>query len=86
MAENEILNAIDKAVAALTAARKLLASGVTRNSASTQAKPSTKKAASAPAKGKRGMSEEGRERIAEAQRKRWALKKKAAKKAARTAA
>jgi hypothetical protein len=39
-----------------------------------------------PAKKKRMMSEEGRQRIAEASRKRWAAVRKAAKKEARKAA
>jgi hypothetical protein len=82
MAEKEILRAIDHALAALTAARKLLASTAKQTGVTGPTIPSAKKSTSASSP-KRGMSEEGRQRIAEAQRKRWAAKKKADKKAAR---
>ena len=75
MAQKDLLSAIDQALAALGQARKTL------SATSAPTKVSTKTAAPS----KRGMSEEGRGRIAEAQRKRWAAHKKAAKKAARLA-
>ena len=80
MAKN-LLTVIDQAVAALLAARKELST-----TKQTAAKPSAKKTSTLSSPAKRGMSEEGRQRIAEAQRKRWAAQKKAARKAARATA
>jgi hypothetical protein len=68
--------AIDKAIAAL---REFNESGATEATTQTLGRPA--KAVKKAAK-KRVMSEEGRKRIAEASRKRWAAFKKAAKKAA----
>ena len=78
MAKQDILVVIDQAVAALKAARLEL---VTRKQEKSSASPTAKSTSA-----KRGMSEEGRQKIAEAQRKRWAKQKRAAKKAARLAA
>ena len=87
MANADLLSAIDQAVAALKAVRKELATGknqkVTRTPAKSPAKAAVRVSASKPVQAKRTMSEEGRQRIAAAQRKRWAAQKKAAKKAAR---
>jgi len=85
MAQTELIAAIDQALAALKSARKALLIQARQQGSS---KPSTgvKKSAAAPAKARKPMSEEGRMRIAEAQRKRWAVAKRAAKKAARLAA
>jgi hypothetical protein len=80
MAQQGIILAVDQALAALQAARKVLVSHA-KQEAKTKSTTVTKKAAA-----KKGMSEEGRQRIAEAQRKRWAVSKRAAKKAARLAA
>ena len=77
MAQNTLLSAIDQAIAALQQARATLSAASSR--VPTQVSPKT----AAPAK--RGMSEEARAKIAEAQRKRWAAHKRAAKKAARLA-
>jgi alpha-beta hydrolase superfamily lysophospholipase len=68
----EILAQIDEEIAQLQHARALLAGKATR---------STKKAAAVPvalkaAKKKRNLSPEGRKRIAEAVKRRWAEKKK----------
>jgi hypothetical protein len=84
MAQKELIAAVDQALAALKAARKELLLNVRQE---VRSKPATgiKKSAGAPAKTRKPMSEEGRLRIAEAQRKRWAVAKRAAKKAARLA-
>jgi hypothetical protein len=68
--------AVDKAITAL---REFDESGATETTTPTLGRPAktVKKAAK-----KRVMSEEGRKRIAEASRKRWAAFKKAARKAA----
>jgi len=72
---SEILAQIDKEIAQLQQARALLGGG---------AAPAPKKAAAAPAakkpvkKKKRNLSPEGRKRIAEAVKRRWAEQKKAA--------
>jgi hypothetical protein len=71
----EIVAQIDEEIAQLQRARALLAG---------KAAPAPKKAASAPAakktvkKKKRNLTPEGRKRIAEAVRRRWAEQKKAA--------
>jgi hypothetical protein len=69
VALSEILTQIDREIALLQQARALLAGAQT----------STKKSASgakAPAKKKRRLSPEGRRRIAEAVKRRWAEQKK----------
>lgn len=77
MGVSEILIQIDREIAQLQQARTLLGG--------TDAKPAPKKAAVAPAtkksakrKKKRNLSPEGRKRIAEAVKRRWAEQKKAA--------
>ena len=69
---SEILAQIDREIARLKYARDLLTgeTGATR-------KPATKAAAQSPAKKKRNLSPEGRKRIAEAVKKRWAEQRKA---------
>jgi hypothetical protein len=84
----EILAGIDQEIARLQNARNLLAGDQPRRGrprgSTTSAKKATKSAASAekPAKSagrkKRRLSAEGRKRIADAMRKRWAERKKAA--------
>jgi hypothetical protein len=86
MTKKQLLTAIDDAMASLKAARKALSSNVTPATTNSATAPSGKKPAARPVLVKRGISEEGRQRIAEAQRKRWAAKKRADKKAARQAA
>ncbi len=84
MAKQDLLTVLDQAIAALRAARKAYVSSASnKNGASAKVLTAASKQSSKPAK--RGMSEEGRQRVAEAQRKRWAAKKGAAKKAARLA-
>ncbi len=73
MGVSEILAQIDREIAQLQEARALLGGGVA---------PASKKAAAAPAakktvKKKRNLSPEGRKRIAEAVKRRWAEQKKA---------
>jgi hypothetical protein len=75
---------VDQALAALKAARKALVLSAKQAPAS-KSTTATKKLAALPKPARKPMSEEGRLRIAEAQRKRWAVKKRAAKKAARLA-
>jgi hypothetical protein len=70
---SEILTQIDREIAQLQQARSLLGGG---------AAPAPKKAAAAlaakkPAKKKRNLTPEGRKRIAEAVKRRWAEQKKA---------
>jgi hypothetical protein len=72
MALSEILASIDAEIAQLQQARILL--GGTVPSKKRAGRPKKAK----PAKKKSTMSAEGRKRIADAQRKRWALKKKSA--------
>ncbi len=74
MGVSEILAQIDREIAQLQQARSLLGGG---------AAPAPKKAAAAPAakkpvKKKRNLTPEGRKRIAEAVKRRWAEQKKAA--------
>ena len=71
MALSEILAQIDHEIALLQQARALLAGGATPS------KKSAPAAKSAPKK-KRRLSPEGRKRIAEAVKRRWAEQKKAA--------
>ena len=74
MGVSEILTQIDREIAQLQHARALLSgkSGPTRKRAKATL------AARKPAKKKRNLSPEGRKRIAEAVRRRWAEQKKAA--------
>jgi len=83
---DQILSSIDAEIAKLEEAKRLLSGSpdlvpsVVRRG---RPKGSTKAApVAAPVKAKRVMSAEGRARIAEAQRKRHAARKRAAKKAA----
>jgi hypothetical protein len=76
MGVSEILAQIDREIAQLQHARTLLAG---------EAEPALKKVAAGPAakktvKKKRNLSPEGRKRIAEAVKRRWAEQKKAAAK------
>lgn len=83
MAYSSIIVAIDAQIAKLKEVRNLIASGgktgTTPDTKTTASKGTIKKSS------KRVMSPEARERIAEAQRKRWAKSKRAAKKAASAA-
>jgi hypothetical protein len=76
MSAMDILALIDAEIASLQQARAALTA-----TAPAKRKPGRPKATAtaAPAKKKRQMSPEGRARIAEAMRKRWAAAKKAAK-------
>jgi len=85
MAQNDLITAIDQATVALQKARKALVAGAKQSKVSAQAKTPSAKSAAKPAVAKGVRSEEARQRMAEAQRKRWADKKKADKKAARVA-
>jgi len=72
---SEILLEIDHEIAQLQQARALLAGGaVTAASRKAAAKSAAKK----PAKKKRNITPEGRKRIAEAVKRRWAEQRKAA--------
>lgn len=81
MQVDEILIEIDREIARLQQARDLLAGstskGVARRSAPAAPKPQTKKS------GKRKLSAEGRRRISEALKRRWAERKKASARAAK---
>jgi hypothetical protein len=70
MTINNILASIDSEIASLQRARALLVGKAVKVS---------KRKATKPTKVKRTMSAAGRKAIADAQRKRWAEKKKAAK-------
>jgi hypothetical protein len=72
MSLNDVLSTIDAEIARLQEARALL-------TGSGKGARSKKSASTQVVKAKRTMSAEGRKRIAEAQRKRWAAQKKAAK-------
>ncbi len=85
MAQNGLITAIDQAMAALQKARKALVAGAKQSKVSAQAKTPSAKSVAKPAVAKRVRSEEARQRMGEAQRKRWADKKKADKKTARLA-
>ncbi len=85
MAQTQLITAVDQALAALKAARKALVANA-KQEARFKSTTTTNKPAVSKAPAKKGMSEAGRLRIAEAQRKRWAESKRAAKKAARLAA
>jgi hypothetical protein len=71
----EILSQIDKEIAQLQHARALLAGKAVAATKKTKAASATAKPAK---KKKRNLSPEGRKRIAEAVKKRWAEQKKAA--------
>lgn len=81
----DILAGIDQEIARLQQARNLLAGDQPRRGrpkGSTTAKKATKSASAAkPGRRKRRLSAEGRKRIAEAMRKRWAERKKTSGKA-----
>ena len=80
MKTTEILSLIDTEIATLKQARALLSGTVAE---SEKKKPGRPKSTPAPAasakKKKRNLSPEGRARIAEAVKRRWAAQKKAAK-------
>lgn len=86
MKVEEILAGIDQEIARLQQARNLLAGDLPRRGrpkGSTSAKKATKTASAAkPGRRKRRLSAEGRKRIADAMRKRWAERKKASSKSA----
>lgn len=71
----EILSQIDKEIAQLQHARALLGGKAAAATKKTKAAPAAAKPAK---KKKRNLSPEGRKRIAEAVKKRWAEQKKAA--------
>lgn len=74
MGVSEILTQIDREIAQLQHARALLAGKSSSARKKAKAAPATRK----PAKKKRNLSPEGRKRIAEAVKRRWAEQKKAA--------
>lgn len=74
----EILSSIDREIALLQRARTLLAEGGARTPQKRRGRPRKAAGAAKPARKKRRLSAEGRRRIAEAVRRRWALQKKAA--------
>ena len=81
MKVEEILAGIDQEIARLQQARNLLAGDAPRRGRPRGSKAVAKKAAKSagpgrPAKKQRRLSPEGRRRIAEAMRKRWAERKK----------
>lgn len=80
MQVNEILNEIDREIERLQQARNLLA-GSTGAKAGRRGPRAATSAPAAPKKrgGKRRMTAEGRRRISEALKARWAERKKAAK-------
>jgi len=71
---SEILTQIDREIAQLQHARALLAGKAAPAPKKAKAAPAARK----PAKKKRNLSPEGRKRIAEAVKRRWAEQKKAA--------
>ena len=83
MALKEVIALIDAEIAALKEARALLAAGsavtVAKRKAGRPPKVQPGTTATPKRKKKRNLSPEGRARIAEAARKRWAAQKKAAK-------
>jgi hypothetical protein len=74
----DILAAIDAEIASLQQARALLAGASATKAKRGPGRPPKSLAAPNPAKKKRNISPEGRKRIAEAVRKRWAAQKKSA--------
>jgi len=73
---SDILSQIDREIAQLQQARALLAGGPAAAPKKAAPAPAAKK----PAKKKRNLTPEGRKRIAEAVKRRWAEQKKAAAK------
>lgn len=84
MKVEDILAGIDQEITRLQQARNLLAGDLPRRGrpkGSTSAKKAAKTASKAtPSRRKRRLSAEGRKRIAEAMRKRWAERKKTSSK------
>jgi hypothetical protein len=84
MAVKEIIALIDAEIAALKEARALLATGsavtVAKRKAGRPPKVQPDSAKAPKRKKKRNLSPEGRARIAEAAKKRWAVQRKAAAK------
>ena len=76
MGVSDILSQIDREIAQLQQARALLAGAPVAAPKKAAAAPAAKK----PAKKKRNLTPEGRKRIAEAVKRRWAEQKKAAAK------
>ena len=74
MGVSEILAQIDREIAQLQQARSLLGGGAVPATRKATAAPAAKK----PVKKKRNLTPEGRKRIAEAVKRRWAEQKKAA--------
>lgn len=74
MGVSEILTQIDREIAQLQHARALLAGKAVSATKKAAAMPAAKK----PGKKKRNLTPEGRKRIAEAVKRRWAAQKKAA--------
>jgi hypothetical protein len=81
----EMIAELDQEIARLEQARQLLASGE-GNAASRPQRGRPARTAGAASKGKRRMSPEGLARIREAQKRRWAAQRRAAKKNAAAAA
>ena len=75
MGSQSIIAAIDKEIARLREVRKVLA----RNGKISEPKPGSKAGVAAKKTSKRKLSPEARERIAAAQRKRWAAARRASK-------
>ena len=83
MAISDILASIDRDIAQLQQARTLLSGGVAPTAKRKVGRPKKSEAIAVPAakpakKKKRNLSAEGRKRIAEAVKKRWAAQKAAA--------
>ena len=78
MGVSEILLQIDSEIAQLQQARALLAGSPVKATKKAAAAPSAVKPAKKGAKKKRNLTPEGRKRIAEAVKRRWAEQKKAA--------
>ena len=76
MGVSEIIAQIDREIAQLQQARALLVGGAAASPKKTTAAAAAKK----PGKKKRNLTPEGRKRIAEAVKRRWAEQKKAAAK------
>ena len=74
MGVSDILTQIDREIAQLQQARSLLGGGAAPAPKKAAAAPAAKK----PAKKKRNLTPEGRKRIAEAVKRRWAEQKKTA--------
>lgn len=76
MGVSEILASIDREIALLQRARVLLGEGAAVAPKKRPGRPRKAATAAKPAKKKRRLSAEGRRRIAEAVRRRWAAQKK----------